>query len=92
MTLWQLKDWKLHRALTFAARKDGAVNESSSVVGNADPNLVDLSVTLCVLITVYSWKMAVKGIADRPPHHLNLIMLAVWNYSCKSRSHYLDYA
>jgi len=83
MMSW-VKDWELYRPLAFAPRKDGALNESRSVFGNADPNLINLSVTLGVLVAVDSRKMAIEYSADRFANSLNFIMLAIWNYSCNN--------
>jgi len=94
LTLYCVEDGKLHRALAFITRKDGAVNESGAVRGNANINLVQLFVALFVLIAFNSWKMAIKNTANGVANVLYLILPSIWHYTCttqivpKTRSYY----
>lgn len=82
MTLQSVEDGKLHRALAFIARKDGAINQSRSVRGNANVNLVQLSVALFILVAFNSWKMAIENTANCVANVLDLILTPIGRYTC----------
>lgn len=86
LTLYGVKDGKLHRALAFITRQDGAVNESGSVCGNANVHLVQLFVTLLILIAFNSWKMTIKNTADGVANVLDLVLPPIWHYTCTQPS------
>ena len=74
MTLGWVEHWKFYRSPAFTARKDGALNESGSILGNADVNLVQLPVPLPVLVAINSWKMAIENVVDGLANVLYLIL------------------
>jgi hypothetical protein len=85
MTLGWVEYWKFYRSPAFTARKDGTLNESGSILGNADVNLVQLPVPLPVLVAINSWKMAIKNSANCLANSLDLVVLPIRHYPCKTQ-------